>query len=99
MFLPHLWQLAVTPEMVLVMAFVPVAETITRLYFRTYRRFGRQQLLRPLVDIGINVFNRKVVAQKRRGILSQPPHSRVGVQCEGLFPAISQKKAGIQNVF
>jgi phenylpropionate dioxygenase-like ring-hydroxylating dioxygenase large terminal subunit len=72
---PALWQLAVSPSMFLVMAFVAVDEVQTKLYFRTYRSFGKLPLIRGLVSQAINTFNRKVLSQDKRVVLSQQPLS------------------------
>lgn len=82
---PNVWQLAVSPSMFLVMAFAAIDEDNTQLYFRTYRRFGTAPLLKPAVDVFINGFNRKVVAQDRRVVLSQRPRSSRGASGEVLL--------------
>lgn len=40
--------------------------------------FGTTPLRKPIVDVFINAFNRKVVAQDRRVVLSQQPKSSAG---------------------
>jgi phenylpropionate dioxygenase-like ring-hydroxylating dioxygenase large terminal subunit len=72
---PNVWQLAVSPTMFLVMAFAAIDDENTKLYFRTYRSFGTLPLVKPVVDVFINAFNRKVVSQDRRVVLSQRPRS------------------------
>jgi hypothetical protein len=47
----------------------------TKLYFRTYRSFGKLPLIRGLVSQAINTFNRKVLSQDKRVVLSQHPLS------------------------
>jgi phenylpropionate dioxygenase-like ring-hydroxylating dioxygenase large terminal subunit len=82
---PNIWQLAVSPSMFLVMAFAAIDDEHTKLYFRTYRSFATAPLLKPLVDVFINAFNRKVVAQDRRVVLSQRPKSSGDSAGEILF--------------
>lgn len=82
---PNIWQLAVSPAMLLVMAFAAVDDEQTKLYFRTFRSFGKLPVLKPVVDIFVNAFNRKVVAQDRRVVLSQRPKSSIRACGEVLF--------------
>jgi phenylpropionate dioxygenase-like ring-hydroxylating dioxygenase large terminal subunit len=82
---PNIWQLAVSPAMFLVMAFAAIDDEHTKLYFRTYRSFGTLPLVKPVVDLLINAFNRKVVAQDRRVVLSQQPRSSAKAVGEMLF--------------
>ncbi len=82
---PNIWQLAVSPSMFLVMAFAAIDDEHTKLYFRTYRSFGSMPLLKPVVDVFVNAFNRKVVAQDRRVVLSQRPKSSAELPGEVLF--------------
>ncbi len=51
----------------------------------TYRRFGTLSIVKPLVDVFINAFNRKVVAQDRRVVLSQGAKSSADSSNETLF--------------
>jgi phenylpropionate dioxygenase-like ring-hydroxylating dioxygenase large terminal subunit len=82
---PNVWQLAVSPSMFLVMVFAAIDDDGTHLYFRTYRKFGTAPLLKPVVDVFINGFNRRIVAQDRRVVLSQQPRSSLGASAEVLF--------------
>ena len=83
---PNIWQLGVSTKMFLMMAFAPVDEQETKLYFRTYRTFGKLPLIRRLVDLGIDKFNAKVVAQDKRVVLSQPPTNTAYQEDEALSP-------------
>jgi phenylpropionate dioxygenase-like ring-hydroxylating dioxygenase large terminal subunit len=82
---PNIWQLAVSPSMFLVMAFAAVDDENTRLYFRTYRSFGTLPLLKSIVDVFVNAFNRIVVAQDRRVVVSQRPKCSADSLDEVLF--------------
>lgn len=69
---PGLWLLTVAPGMRQFLAFVPVDEGVTRYYLRTYHRVTWPVLGRIYGKL-LNLFNRLVLNQDKRVVLSQLP--------------------------
>lgn len=69
------------------MAFVPIDETHTRLYSRTYMRPLLIPGLATALSALMNVFNRRVLAQDMRVVATQPPGPTVDIHDERLVQA------------
>jgi phenylpropionate dioxygenase-like ring-hydroxylating dioxygenase large terminal subunit len=70
---PNLWENHIAEGLRVVVAFVPVDETHTLLYLRSYQKFVRVPLLRGLVDRLLLRFDVKVAHQDRRVVVTQTP--------------------------
>ncbi|MCA9709842.1 MAG: hypothetical protein KDK70_28640, partial [Myxococcales bacterium] len=84
---PHLWLNPLGDRMLAMAAFVPVDETHTRMYFRTYVRPLLVPGLARLVAMGVDVANRLILRQDLRVVATQPPESTIDVQGERLVQA------------
>lgn len=83
---PNLWQNHISPQVRIVVAFVPVDEDHTLLILRFYQKFMQVPVLRDLVTWLSMPFNRKVLHQDRRVVVTQQPKAsglRIG---ERLIP-------------
>jgi len=69
---PNLWLNHIAQRFAIVAAFAPIDETHTRTYLRSYQRFVRFPGLRFLVGVMLKWSNRRIFAQDRRVVLSQP---------------------------
>lgn len=69
---PNLWINHIATRFSIVAAFAPIDETHTRTYLRSYRRFARLPGLRWLAGLLLSWSNRRIFAQDRRVVLSQP---------------------------
>lgn len=70
---PNVWQNWLGPDMRVVAAFAPVDEARTRIYLRFYQRYVRVPGLRWLVSWLFNRFNRVILHQDRRVVVTQRP--------------------------
>ncbi|MCA9653219.1 MAG: aromatic ring-hydroxylating dioxygenase subunit alpha [Myxococcales bacterium] len=85
---PHLWLNPLGGDRMMAMAaFVPVDETHTRMYFRTYARPLLVPGLARLVTAAVDVVNRLILGQDLRVVATQPPEPTVDVQGERLVQA------------
>lgn len=71
--MPNLWQNRISDKARVLAAFAPVDEEHTRIYLRFYQRFVRLPLLRGAVNGLGCVFNRIVLHQDRRVVVTQLP--------------------------
>jgi phenylpropionate dioxygenase-like ring-hydroxylating dioxygenase large terminal subunit len=83
---PNIWQLKISEVFRAVIAFVPVDENTTKLYQRTYQSFLNLPFLGKIVCKFLNVFNKKVLAEDKRVVISQ---GKPNWQNEKLFPSDS----------
>ena len=84
---PNLWQNHIARSVRVVVAFVPVDETHTILYLRFYQGFLKTPLLRDLVCRLAMPYNRKIVHQDRRVVVTQVPKRSELNSGEELFQA------------
>jgi len=87
---PGLWLLNISARMKNFIAFVPINETETRYYLRTYRRAGRLKWARPLtrpLDWLTSLGSRFILGQDRRVVLTQTPASSVDATADRLVGA------------
>lgn len=70
---PNLWQNKISDQVRIFAAFAPIDEGHTRIYLRFYQRFLPIPILGKGVAVVANIFNRKILHQDRRVVLSQKP--------------------------
>lgn len=70
---PNLWQNYIADNVRILAAFVPIDEKNTRIYLRFYQSFIKVPGLRNLVNVMAMIFNKKVLHQDRRVVVSQLP--------------------------
>ena len=58
-------------------AFVPVDETHTMIYLRFYQKFIRISFLAPLLNFIAMFFNRHILHQDRRVVVTQEPKKTI----------------------
>jgi phenylpropionate dioxygenase-like ring-hydroxylating dioxygenase large terminal subunit len=69
---PNLWVNHIATRFSIVAAFAPIDATHTRTYLRSYRRFARFPGARWLASLALDWSNRRIFAQDRRVVVSQP---------------------------
>lgn len=69
---PNLWLNAISPSFMMTIGFVPVDETTTKFYMRTYQNFVRWPGLSLLVLWMINKLNRKILLEDLRLVNTHP---------------------------
>jgi phenylpropionate dioxygenase-like ring-hydroxylating dioxygenase large terminal subunit len=72
---PNLWQNYISDNVRVVAAFVPVDAESSLIYLRFYQSFMRVPLLRDAINRLAMPFNRKVLHQDRRVVLTQQPRA------------------------
>lgn len=70
---PNIWVNRLGDKFSITLAFVPVNETTTRLYLRSYRRFAKLPMLGHLVGWVMNLSNRYILNQDHDVVMSQLP--------------------------
>jgi phenylpropionate dioxygenase-like ring-hydroxylating dioxygenase large terminal subunit len=70
---PNYWQNIITDDMRVVAAFVPIDESNTKIYIRFYQRFVKVPVLRNIVTAISVPYNRKVLNQDKRVVVTQKP--------------------------
>jgi len=70
---PNLWQNYITDNVRVLAAFVPIDEEHTRIYLRFYQSFMKVPGLRNLINSGAMIFNKKILHQDKRIVVSQMP--------------------------
>ena len=70
---PNLWQNHFSDDLCIIAAFVPVDDAHTVIYVRSYQRFVRVPVVRNFVNWATMLFNRRVLHQDRRVVLTQRP--------------------------
>ena len=85
--LPNTWLLHISPMLHVQMAFVPISGDRTKQYLRTYQRFVPLPGVGELVAEVSSLFNRVVLAQDRRVVLSQRPIESALISDEKLVQA------------
>ncbi|MCM0607276.1 MAG: aromatic ring-hydroxylating dioxygenase subunit alpha [Xanthomonadaceae bacterium] len=70
---PNVWVNRLGDKFSITLAFVPVNETTTRLYLRTYRRFAKLPIIGHLVGWALNLSNRFILNQDHDVVMSQKP--------------------------
>lgn len=70
---PNIWQNRISDKVRIFAAFVPVDNENTKIYLRFYQSFLTLPILGPLVTSMGNIFNRKILHQDRRVVITQIP--------------------------
>lgn len=70
---PNLWQNFISDDVRVFAAFVPIDEAHTKIYLRFYQKFMTVPILGALVTSLSNIFNRIILHQDRRVVLTQIP--------------------------
>ncbi len=93
---PNLWQNHIMEKLRVVIAFVPVDETNTILYLRTYQKMVTNPLIRNLFLWLTSLYNRIILHQDRRVVEThQPQETRLKMEenlISGDFPIVSYRK-------
>lgn len=94
--MPNTWQNIISDKVRIFAAFVPIDEENTMIYLRFYQKFLVLPLIGPLVTSISNIFNKKILHQDRRVVLSQlPKESKLGMNenlIQGDLPIIEFRK-------
>jgi len=72
--MPNIWQNVISDKVRIVAVFAPIDEDHTHIYLRFYQNFIGIPGLRQLVILTSNVFNRVILHQDRRVVLTQLPN-------------------------
>lgn len=86
---PNVWQNHIMDSMRVVAAFAPVDDDNTVIYLRYYVRFTKIKLIDKLIASLGNIFNKIVLHQDRRVVLTQIPKRSELVMEENLIPGDS----------
>ncbi|MEM0161112.1 MAG: aromatic ring-hydroxylating dioxygenase subunit alpha [Thermoplasmata archaeon] len=70
---PNYWQNIITDDLRVVAAFVPVDDQNTKIYIRFYQRFVKIPVLRNIVTALSIPYNKKVLNQDKRVVVTQKP--------------------------
>jgi len=70
---PNMWQNFIIEQLRIFVAFVPVDESNTAIYLRTYQRFSIMPLLKQIIDYFNMRFSIKVLNQDKRVVITQLP--------------------------
>lgn len=82
---PNLWQNKISSKVRIFAAFAPIDETHTKIYLRFYQKFIPVPVVGPIIIKISNVFNRIILHQDRRVVLSQLPNKTELVMGENLI--------------
>lgn len=83
--MPNIWQNVISDKVRIVAVFAPIDEDHTHIYLRFYQNFIGIPGLRQLVGLTSNVFNRIILHQDRRVVLTQIPNKSQLVMGENLI--------------
>lgn len=70
---PNIWQNVLTPKLRIFAAFAPVDEDSTMIYLRLYQGLLTIPVLRALLELPMQLFNRIILNQDRRVVCTQQP--------------------------
>ncbi len=94
--MPNIWQNRISDKVRVMAAFAPIDEENTMIYLRFYQSFAKLPIVKDLVNGLSNVFNRLVLHQDRRVVLTQLPKKselRMGENLiQGDLPIIEFRK-------
>ena len=94
--MPNLWQNRISDKIRIVAAFAPIDEENTRIYLRFYQNFAKIPVLKQVVNILSNMFNRKILHQDRYVVITQLPKKSELIMGENLIqgdlPIIEYRK-------
>lgn len=93
---PNLWQNYIDDKVRILAAFAPIDEENTMIYLRFYQGFMKVPVLKNLVNFSAMLFNRKVLHQDRRVVLTQVPKKSMlkmsDVLIQGDLPILTYRK-------
>jgi len=83
---PNIWQNCISDQVRVFAAFAPIDDTHTKIYLRFYQSFLALPILGSAVASMSNIFNRIVLHQDRRVVLTQEPIKTEVKMNENLIP-------------
>jgi phenylpropionate dioxygenase-like ring-hydroxylating dioxygenase large terminal subunit len=83
---PNIWQNYIDEKIRIFAAFVPIDEENTLIYLRFYQKFFRLPILGKLITKMSNRYNRRVLNQDKRVVLTQMPKKTQLKMSENLIP-------------
>lgn len=83
---PNTWQNCISDKVKVFAAFVPVDDTHTKIYLRFYQKFAPLPILGNWIAGLSNIFNRIILHQDRRVVLTQQPKKTELRMDENLIP-------------
>lgn len=83
---PNTWQNLISDDVRVFAAFVPIDDTNTKIYLRFYQKFAPIPVVGKLITSLGNIFNKKVLHQDRRVVLTQQPKKSELRMNENLIP-------------
>jgi len=83
---PNIWQNLIGEKVRIFAAFAPIDETHTRIYLRFYQSFADLPVIGEGIAALSNIFNRKILHQDRRVVLTQEPKKTELKMKENLIP-------------
>lgn len=83
---PNTWQNLISDDVRVFAAFVPIDDTNTKIYLRFYQKFAPIPVVGKLITSLSNIFNKRVLHQDRRVVLTQQPKKSELRMNENLIP-------------
>ncbi len=102
---PNLWQNRISPEVRVFAAFAPIDLTHTKIYLRFYQKFAPIPVVGKGIAMMSNIFNRIVLHQDRRIVISQLPKKTELAMGENLIPGdlpiieFRKKRAALKKAY
>lgn len=85
---PNIWQLQIVPgKFYQFIAFVPVDDTSTVMYLRSYQKFVTLPILRELMGLFMNFQSKMIIQQDQRVVVSHPVSPSPSATNEKLYPS------------
>lgn len=83
---PNIWQNFISDDIRVFAAFAPIDDTHTRIYLRFYQGFANIPVLGKWIASLSNIYNRQILHQDRRVVLTQEPKKSELKMNENLIP-------------
>ena len=83
---PNLWQNCISDDVRVFAAFAPIDDQHTKIYLRFYQKFVPVPIVGGLIAEMSNIFNRIILHQDRRVVLTQEPKKSELRMNENLIP-------------
>jgi len=83
---PNIWQNCISDDVRIFAAFAPIDEEHTRIYLRFYQKFAPVPVIGGFIASISNIFNKVILHQDRRVVLSQQPKASELKMDEKLIP-------------
>ncbi|MDD2370403.1 MAG: aromatic ring-hydroxylating dioxygenase subunit alpha [Firmicutes bacterium] len=71
--MPNIWQNRISDQVRIFAGFAPIDDGNTRIYLRFYQSFMKVPILKELINSSSNIFNRIILHQDRKVVLTQLP--------------------------